>query len=658
MKLKLSHFNRFRHDDCIDKFKSTTMVNFQYLCLLCFLSFSLFAQDYSVASISSELLENANAVVRFDDKEVKIRRHNDMYVKRKKVITFLDETAHNSLHQIFHYYGVIRVDLLKGKLYNANSEVIKRFQADEFHQRIEFHNEKSGVKSAGYYVDLSDVEYPFTLEIEYAYNSRTTAFIPSWMPLNRHYKSVEQTRLQVINTSRPDLKHMESNLADYKSVNLEKNQNFYSVSATHLKAIPKEDYQPALLNFAPRVNFSLAHFNLGLTSGRATSWLNLGRWKYLNAPINTWAVNTSSVGFVEGILSYIDEDELTVEKKVELIYNFVKDNHFIMHQTIENIDWYKNEKLGPTHLEYDACLNTLVYTKNLLQLFGINAFYALVNVNEQPVDLIEELPSLQGNQMMLYVPLPNDEIWLDCAAYEWPFNFLSQSKAQRKVMIVTKHGGELVFTPTYTSEDNVQSTSIQLEIDQNGEFKEASLKRTSKLIAFEKRRLLNQENQLAEDYAKQFEGIANLQIQNLQITSDSAEAKKEEQLNFSGKLNKNSNDSMVFSLSKFGSPFQLPQETKTRVTPFAIAKGFTFEDEIKLHLPTSLKLELPFKKIKRESQFGLYEVEIDTLDTELIINRKFVLNSGEFLKGDYIEFVKFMQRLKKDENLEFSLMMN
>lgn len=655
MELKLSDLNGFRHDDCTPIVKTTTMVNYLYLCLVCLLSFPVFAQDYAVTSIPSELLENANAVVRFDDKEVEIRRPNDLYIKRKKVITFLDETAHNSMYQIFHYYGVIRVNLLKGKLYNANSEVTKRFQDNEFLKQIEFHNEKSGVKSAGYYVDLSEVEYPFTLEVEYAYNSRTTAFIPSWMPLNQHKKSVEISKIQVFNNSKSKLQHLKRNLIGYKNIEVIKEGGHIQVSASNLSAIPKEDYQPALQNFTPQVNFSLEYFNLGTLSGRATSWFNLGQWKYLNTPTNTWVVNEASVNFIEGLFENQKEEDLNIEKKVEIIYNFVKENHFIMNQSIEHIDWHKNEKLGPTHLEYDACLNTLVYTKNLLQFFGIKTFYSLVNVSEQPVDLIEGLPSLQGNQMMLYVPLSNDEIWLDCAAYEWPFNFVSQSKAQRKVMIVTEQGGELVFTPTYTPEDNVQSTSMLLEINQDGEIIEASLNRTSKNIAFEKRRLLNQENRLEEDYAKQFQEIVNLQIQNLEHTNDSSEASKQEQLTFSGQLNKNSKYSFVFSLSTFGSPFQLPRETNTRVTPFAIAKGFTFEDEITLRLPTSSKLEVPFKKIKRENQFGRYEVEIDLNDTLLKINRNFILNSGQFFKGDYMEFVKFMQKLQKDENLQFSL---
>lgn len=624
-----------------------------YIALVCLISALSTAQEYSFSSIPSELLVNANTVVRLDNKEVNIKRHNDLHIKRKKAITFLDETAHGPTYQIFHYYGIINVTALKATLFNAKGNIIKHLKANEFEKRIAFHNEKSGVKSGSYHVNLSELAYPFTLEVEYAYNSRTTAFIPSWMPLNQHKKSVEKSQIQIINNAQPKLQQLEKNLSNNKNIKVVKDDMYYEVNASHLKAIPKEDFQPALQSFTPQVNFSLEYFNLGKLSGRATSWFNLGQWKYLNTPTNTWVVNEASIKLIEGIFNNHKNKELSIEEKVEIIYNFVKDNHHLINRSIENLDWQKNEKLGPTHLAYDACLNTLVYTKNLLEVFGIQAFYALVNVNQQPVDIIEKLPSIQGNQMMLYLPLPDNELWLDCAYFEWPFNFISESKTQRAAFVITDNGGKIEFTPTFTSEENLQKTKLQFQLNEDGRILDGNLKRESDNIAFERRQILRNEVLLEADYMRQFSKLDNFKIENFKVSTPSKGAKKIEEFNFSGNLSKSIENSNSFSLSTFGTPFSLPKATTKRATPFTIAKGFSYEDEILIKLPSKTEIQVPFKKIKKNSKFGTYEVEVKKLANQLTIKRKYTLKSGEFTKADYVEFVKFMQRIYEDEQSYF-----
>lgn len=324
-----------------------------------------------------------------------------------------------------------------------------------------------------------------------------------------------------------------------------------------------------------------------------------------------------------------------------------------MLEVVKNVDWHKNEKLGPTHLEYDACLNTLVYTKNLLEVFGIKAFYTLINVSEKPINVIEKLPSLQGNQMILFIPLPNDELWLDCASYEWPFNFISKNKTQRTAFVITEDGGKIEHTPTYTADENLQKTDIQLKLNKNGEILEGSLRRSSKNIAFEKRSVLYNKDLLEEDFIRQFSKLKDFKINNLSVSASPNEAKKYEEFNFIGKLIENSKNIIKFSLSTFGTPFSAPKNDNNRVAPFTITKGFSYEDEIELELPNQTKIEIPFQKINKQNKFGTYEVEVLNQAKKLKIKRKYTLKSGEFKKADYALFVKFIESILEDEESVF-----
>ena len=65
------------------------------------------------------------------------------------------------------------------------------------------------------YLDYNPLEYPYTVEYysEVTYNS--TAFFPSWIPLDDYYVSIQNAEYKIVNEVGLDLKTKKENFEDY-----------------------------------------------------------------------------------------------------------------------------------------------------------------------------------------------------------------------------------------------------------------------------------------------------------------------------------------------------------------------------------------------------------------------------------------------------------
>ena len=101
---------------------------------------------------------------------------------------------------------------------------------------------------------------------------------------------------------------------------------------------------------------------------------------------------------------------------------------------------------------YGDCKALSNYFMAVLQCAGIQSYYTKVRAGDRivPVDL--NFPSQQSNHILVFVPLKNDSIWLDCTS-DGPFGYLGTFTQGREAYLIEKDNSRWITTPKLKARD-------------------------------------------------------------------------------------------------------------------------------------------------------------------------------------------------------------
>src|SRR5688572_3152226 len=93
---------------------------------------------YPVSSIPSDMKLNMNAVYWQDKIEFEILAKNRAFFRVANVITILNPNAKDLAQVVVVYDRLSKVTNLKGTIYNAQGEVVKKFKPSDIYDRSDF----------------------------------------------------------------------------------------------------------------------------------------------------------------------------------------------------------------------------------------------------------------------------------------------------------------------------------------------------------------------------------------------------------------------------------------------------------------------------------------------------------------------------------------
>jgi len=87
-----------------------------------------YSQDKSISAttITKELKENANAVVRKDEVIIELSSYNKMVVKKHRIVTVFNKAGSSSINASIGYDNKVSIKHLEAKIYNALGNEIKK----------------------------------------------------------------------------------------------------------------------------------------------------------------------------------------------------------------------------------------------------------------------------------------------------------------------------------------------------------------------------------------------------------------------------------------------------------------------------------------------------------------------------------------------------
>ncbi|MDI1318138.1 DUF3857 domain-containing transglutaminase family protein [Flavobacterium sp.] len=620
--------------------------------LFLLISVSVFGQksEYSISNISDSLKQNANAVVRLSQLDVTIASQKAMTYKSVQVISVLNELGLINLDLSENYDKNRKITSIEATVYDAFGKFLKTFKRKDFKDTSVADGVSIFNDNRALYLDYTPITYPFTLVFETTLETSNTAFIPPWSPMDGYNVSTETSLLTINFKAELNLKNKEVNFSAKYPIYKTETASSISYSAKNLVAKKREELSPGFTDVFPMVYFALENFRLENVDGTATNWQEFGKWYYNALLADTEEIPEDTKNKIKQLVGN-EKNPLEIAR---IIYKYVQEKTRYVSVQVGIGGWKPMLAKDVDKLGYGDCKALTNYTRSLLKVVGVPSYYTVVYAGtNETKDLQADFASIQGNHVILTLPVEDQLIWLECTSQIQPFGFQGDFTDDRNVLLIKPEGGEIVKTKTFTEKDNLQIIKGAYQITENGDLI-GSLKISSKGLQYDnefKKERMSREDQI-KYYKEQFSNINNLTIKKINFNNDSKTIDFTETLELQAEgYAQNSGGKLMFALNAFDQNSYVPKKYRTREFPFQRERGYTNEDEIEITIPEGFVVEAKPNGLEQDTEFGYYKIEFTTLSpTKILCKRKLVLKKGIYDKSKYENFRKFLETIAKTDN--------
>src|SRR5690606_23306676 len=236
------------------------------------------AQSYAHHDIPVELLENADAVLRLDELEVRLLATDQMVYRVKKVVTVLNSKGDDFADIRLHYDRDRKVKKIEATLYDRWGTQVRQIKKRDFKDRAAVDGFSLYLDDRVLYHDHVPVQYPYTLEFAYEVETSDTGAFPSRYFLPAYGISVEHSSFSINyppNVPKPVVK--ERNLDDIPLERLEET-GLIGYVARGIPALIREPMSPTFGEFAPWVGVRLPSFHYKGQHAQVDDWRDMGLW--------------------------------------------------------------------------------------------------------------------------------------------------------------------------------------------------------------------------------------------------------------------------------------------------------------------------------------------------------------------------------------------
>jgi len=617
------------------------------ICLL-FLLFSLtiIAQKpYNIADIPVELLNNANSIILDEVFEIDVRNEKKLMVKHYQVIAVLNKNGRNDAVDFISYNEDSKVKKVEAFVYDVFGEELEHFKRKDF---IDI----SAVDGGTIYSDARVLFYKYT-PISYPYiavftsekESNSTAFIPDWFPVVGYERSTVKSNyiLRFSPLNKPRIKAR--NFEEF-DITLTEKLDEISYNAKNIEAFEHEYLSQHYSMIFPSVEFSLDKFYLKGVPGSARNWKEFGKWRYDNLIAGLDELHPVTIAKMQQIVVGVDSEK----EKVKQIYEYVQNKTRYISVQLGIGGWKPYPASDIDNLGYGDCKGLTNYTKALLKSQGIESYYSVVWAGSEKRNVDNEFASMQGNHVILNVPLEEGEIWLECTSQNIPFGFLGDFTDDRDVLVITPEGGKIAHTDVYKPEMNRLITSGVCEIEANGNLI-AAVKMKSYGLQYNQLYSIETLDKKKQDlhYKNYWDYIDNLSLASIKFNNDKNSIEFTEEVKFSA----NSyaifaGEEMIVPVNILNQSFYIPKRYKNRKRELSILRGYVDNDEVIIKLPEGYKLQANPEPILLDTKFGTYKSTIEKVsENEIIYKRQFKTLEGTYPKEEYSNYRSFRKKVAK-----------
>jgi transglutaminase-like putative cysteine protease len=600
---------------------------------------------YVVSTIADDMKQNMNAVYWQDKIEFEILAKNRAFFRVSNAITILNANAKGLAHVVVQYDRLSKVTNLKGTIYNAEGEVIKKFKPSDIYDRSDYDGFTVFSDTRYKLLDMTHRTYPYTVEYEYEVDYRKLFWMPDFTLTNTEKAScmyVEYTMIYPKELKprayfnkidiQPEIRQVADNVES-------SSWKFKNIKPLEAEPYGRHD------DLIPGIEFAPGTFEFDGYAGSMETWNSFGTWvKSLNTGRDNLPEATK-----ENVRTLANKFS-DPREKVKALYQYMQSKtRYVSIQL--GIGGYQPFDASVVDINgYGDCKALSNYMVTLLQTVGIKAHYVLVQAGKRP-RMNSNFPSSQFNHAIVCVPMKTDTVWLECTSQTNPFGYMGSFTGNRKALAIVDNGAVVVRTPVYSENENLQIRNADVIVDAKGNAT-AKVKTIYKGIQYENDGLhwvLDNDGEGQKKWVQENTDIPTFDLKSFSITHDKNSIPSAN-VNLDIILN---NFATVSGKRLFLTPnlmnrySSIPPKLEKRKTPVVLSTAFTDYDTIRYKLPEEIYPEFLPEPVKIESRFGKYEASYSVDQGEIIYSRKFVMKSGEFPAESYSELTSFLQSVSR-----------
>jgi hypothetical protein len=607
---------------------------------------------YNVESIPAELKENADAVMREDIVRWNISAPDRATQYVKYAITILNSTANGRSDIEISYDKLEKITDLKINVYDAFGLPIRKVKNSEIKDVSAFDGSSLFSDNRVKYVDAGQSSYPYTIEVEYEIEYKYLFHTMQSALLGGSRLSSEKFEFSI--TYRPGLApHYRVINHDVKpKISKYKDGTETIVWEAHgLKAFKPEPAGPPFSEIYPHIIAAPSVFEFSGYSGKMNTWNDYNAWILsLNKGRDIIPDATRRK------VTELTKDLKTTTEKSKVLYEYLQGKTRYVGIQLGIGGFQPFEASVVDEVGYGDCKALSNYMVALLREAGVTGFYTLIRAGDDASPMLTDFPSSQFNHVLVAVPNEGDTLWLECTSQTNPFGYQGNFTGDRKALMITEKGGQIVNTTRYPSNKNVRSRAATVDLLVNGDAK-ARVSTSYTGLRYESGDLNHYVTQSQEDQKKwllETTRIPNFNLDQFRMVNNksidpSAAVEMTLTLNRYASV---SGKRLFVSPNLMSRSTYIPEPVTERKSNVVVKMGFTDLDSIAYSVPESIYPEFVPSAIKHESRFGTYEAKFALDQGRLIYTRRLVMKEGVYPPEAYQEYVDFYRNINKADNLK------
>jgi hypothetical protein len=606
---------------------------------------SLFGQKeikYPFSSIPQELLTNSNAVFREDITTVEVVDLGKAKIYSKYAITILNEKADHYAEVALGYDKIHKITTLNACSFDKSGIPINTIKAKDIIDYSAYDGFSIYSDNRTKRFDLRYPNYPYTIEVEVAYDFNGFLTFPGWTPFSSFSVSSEKSSYQLISPSNYEIRYKEINMEPAAKVETVDGRKVISWNFGSFSALEREPRMPYFQEVIPRILAAPSTFTYEGYAGSISDWKSFGLFQLkLNEGRNQLTPEVTAK--VKNMVN----DQQTQAEKVATLYEYLQKNtrYVSIQLGIGGLQPFPASQVASTG--YGDCKALSNYMKSMLDVLGVNSYYTIINGGEGEPDIYTDFPSAQFNHVILCVPNEQDTIWLECTSQKNPFGYQGQFTGDRDALVVNEKGGFIAHTTIYNQDNNRQDQYTNVVLNEAG-FASVTFSSVCKGLQYE-----NYEEVLEIGENEQKKWLyKRIDIPSFEITAFKFNHEKkpipELNANVSANITRYGSASgkrLFFQPNVFNKINSIAIPQKERKYPLALRYPFIDTDTVSISIPQGYHLEFVPTPVSIESPYGRYTAQVIPSENGLLYIRTYSLVKGTFPPEQYMDFVKFINKV-------------
>ena len=613
-------------------------------CLL-MLSLTSIAQGtmgYGVDKISHALQEVANVIIRQEQTTFRVQSRSKAQLQVQKAMTIMNEEGSVAVPFYLYYDPHRRITNLSADIYNAAGKPVAHINAEQFGDYPAVQEAPSFEQNRFKIFSFATDQYPYTIAYRYTVDIDGLYRYPNWNPVRTEGVAVEAADFQLMIPDSLDFRYKAYNLGDVPKITATPGGKQYHWSVRDHSPVVSEPLGPEFYEITPSLQLFPKNFSYDGVDGSTECWKTFGSWVY-GQLVGGDSISDATRREILSLTGSTAE----ISQKIRLVRDYVHTRLRYIALPLGIGSYQPMCALCVEEAGYGDSKALANYTKALLKVAGIRAHYALINAGKFATAIERDLPGAQFSHALLAVPLAGDTLWLDCTDPHRPIGYPGYLLSGRDVLLITENGGELVRTPSYRAEDNLQARRANVRIEENGRAVAELVTRFAGLQYAHISPLLLLTAAQQEEVIYQKTALPSFSVEGYRYFSrPDKNPVLEEKLSLClESFGSSSGNLLHFNPNLMNQMDGLPPVSAKRQHRIEVKKSFLDVDTIIYELPEGMQVRQLPEDVKIDSEFGEYQVRIKQDGEKIQYIRYLKTNKGHFPASAYSDLQKFYEEI-------------